>query len=152
MAVAPVDAAGVEQLVYYHTGVGTDGDWWDRLAGGALGEGLDDHIRGAYHWLARNYRKGDAIHLLGFSRGAYTARSVGGMIARCGLLDLTPEAGVSDAAGWEKVGDYFRHVPQAARDAGLRAARGAEAGRSRSTSSGSGTRSARSASPTSSRS
>jgi T6SS, Phospholipase effector Tle1-like, catalytic domain len=106
-ALAPKDTKGVLQLVYYHTGVGTDGDWWERLAGGALGEGLDDHIRGAYHWLARTYQPGDTIHLLGFSRGAYTARSVGGMIGRCGLLDLSPQRQVGTADGWKKVDDFF---------------------------------------------
>lgn len=106
-ALAPVDRDGARQLAYYHPGVGTQGDWWERLVGGALGEGLEGHVKSAYEWLARHYAPGDSIHLLGFSRGAYTARSVGGMIGRCGLLDLSPGAGVDDAEGWAGVDAYF---------------------------------------------
>jgi hypothetical protein len=106
-ALAPFDRQGVAQLAYYHPGLGTEGNWWDRVVGGALGEGLDSHVKSAYEWLARHYEDGDTIHLLGFSRGAYTARSVGGMIGRCGLLDLSPRTGVSDADGWAKVDAYL---------------------------------------------
>src|SRR3569833_1953966 len=59
---------------YYHPGVGTEGNWTDRLLGGGIGEGLDANIKSAYQWLAYNYRAGDRIFLFGFSRGAYTAR------------------------------------------------------------------------------
>ncbi|MFO1208335.1 MAG: DUF2235 domain-containing protein [Amaricoccus sp.] len=96
-----------EQQVYYHPGVGTDGSRLDRLKGGGLGRGLDDNVKSAYHWLACTWRKGDSIWLLGFSRGAYTARSVGGMISRCGLLDLDPEGSTTDAAGWKAVDEAF---------------------------------------------
>lgn len=104
---AAYDKDGERQDIYYHTGVGTEGSLWDRLAGGGLGEGLDGHVRGAYRWLARNWRKEDKIHLIGFSRGAFTARSLGGLIGRCGLPDLTPESGVGYDDGWRKVEDYF---------------------------------------------
>ena len=57
-----------------------------RLFGGALGVGLKENVREAYTYLALNYRPGDEMFLLGFSRGAYTARSVGGMIGDFGLL------------------------------------------------------------------
>lgn len=77
------------QYCYYHTGVGTEGGWLSRLLGGLYGKGIDQHIQSAYHWLARHYEAGDEIYLFGFSRGAFTVRSLGGMLARCGLLDLT---------------------------------------------------------------
>nr|WP_276328761.1 DUF2235 domain-containing protein [Rhizobium etli] len=57
------------------------------MAGGGMGEGLDKNIMSAYNWLARNYEPGAKIWLFGFSRGAYTVRSLGGMISRCGLLN-----------------------------------------------------------------
>lgn len=79
---------GVDQKKYYHPGVGAGGRWYDRLRGGGLGWGLDNNIRSAYRWLAANYEPGDSIFLFGFSRGAYTVRSLGGMISCCGLLDL----------------------------------------------------------------
>lgn len=75
---------GTPQLVYYHTGVGTA--WYNRLRGGAFGEGLSDNIRQAYQWLIEQYDDGDEIYLFGFSRGAFTARSLAGLIASCGLL------------------------------------------------------------------
>lgn len=68
---------GVEQLKYYHPGVGTEPGFWDRAMGGATGKGLDDNIKSAYHWLCRHYRPQDRIYLFGFSRGAYTGRSLG---------------------------------------------------------------------------
>lgn len=101
------EGGGEAQSHYYHSGVGTDGNWWDRIAGGGLGRGLDDNVKSAYHWLARAYAPGDSIWLFGFSRGAYTARSVGGMIARCGLVDLAPRDGLSVPDTWAAVDEVF---------------------------------------------
>lgn len=78
--------AAVPQIVYYHSGVGTGGDLFDKFGGGALGLGLSRNVRDAYAFLANNYCDGDEISLFGFSRGAYTARSVGGLIGWAGLL------------------------------------------------------------------
>jgi uncharacterized protein (DUF2235 family) len=78
------DSAGVEQRAHYLKGVGTN--WYDRLHGGALGAGLSTNVLAGYGWLSENYDDGDEIYLFGFSRGAYTARSVAGVIVRCGLL------------------------------------------------------------------
>ena len=47
-ALAATDANNVEQKKYYHPGVGTDGTWWERPAGGGVGEGLDKNIKSAY--------------------------------------------------------------------------------------------------------
>ncbi len=77
---------GVEQRVYYHPGVGASDEFFDRVFGGAFGVGLRRNIRSAYHWLCQNYVKDDEIFIVGFSRGAFTARSLGGMIAHCGLV------------------------------------------------------------------
>jgi hypothetical protein len=105
--------SNAEQLLYYHPGVGTGGDLKDKLLGGALGTGLDDHIKSAYEWLCRNYQPGDQIYIFGFSRGAFTARSLGGFVTICGLLNLT---GMADKVAWAAVDDvydrgYRRHVP-----------------------------------------
>ena len=82
--VAKRDGA-VPQITYYDMGVGT-GNVIDRLVGGVLGEGLEDNIYDAYRFLLGNYELGDEIYLFGFSRGAFTARSIGGMIRKCGIL------------------------------------------------------------------
>jgi uncharacterized protein (DUF2235 family) len=73
------------QAPHYDSGVGTDGTPIDQLLGGAIGEGLFQKIKDGYTIIARSYQDGDQIYLFGFSRGAYTARSLGGMIAVCGL-------------------------------------------------------------------
>jgi len=75
---------GVKQVKWYDEGVGTQ--WFDRFAGGAFGTGLDLKILEGYKQLAAQYENGDEIYVLGFSRGAYTARSLVGMIRNCGLI------------------------------------------------------------------
>ena len=77
---------GVHQLVYYVSGVGAGSYAADRMLGGAFGFGLFHNVIACYRFLAQNYAPGDEIFILGFSRGAYTARSVAGMVARVGLL------------------------------------------------------------------
>jgi len=93
------------QRAYYHPGVGTDGGLIKRTAGGAWGHGLGENIQSAYHWLARSYAPGDAIFLVGFSRGAYTVRSLGGLLNQCGLPDLT---GVKSDEGWRRIKTAFK--------------------------------------------
>jgi len=58
-AVAERDGAGAEQLRYYHPGVGSEGNGWERLAGGSAGVGLIRNILSAYRWLGTTYRDGD---------------------------------------------------------------------------------------------
>jgi uncharacterized protein (DUF2235 family) len=83
-SVTPAAADGVEQVAWYNEGVGTH--WYDQLAGGAFGAGLDLHILDGYRYLVETYYDGDEVYVLGFSRGAYTARSLVGMIRNCGLV------------------------------------------------------------------
>jgi uncharacterized protein (DUF2235 family) len=79
------DADGAEVLLFYDEGVGTN--WFDRVAGGGTGIGLSDNVQQAYHFLANNYEPGSEIYVFGFSRGAYTARSLCGFVkATAGLL------------------------------------------------------------------
>jgi len=86
-ATLPADADGVPQLVFYHPGVGT-GNIVDRFMGGTVGIGLGQNVQSAYDFLANNFIDGDKIYLFGFSRGAYTARSLAGLIGKVGgLLD-----------------------------------------------------------------
>lgn len=73
------------QVVYYDTGIGTGGPW-DKYMGGAFGLGISDNIMDAYRFLTNNWAEGDRIFMLGFSRGAYTVRSLAGFIHFMGLL------------------------------------------------------------------
>lgn len=74
-----------DQLVSYDDGVGAWGTLWRRLLGGAFGDGLFQKIKHGYKEIAGHYKPRDDIFIFGFSRGAYTARSLAGMIAICGL-------------------------------------------------------------------
>ncbi|KAK6810402.1 hypothetical protein RU639_013828 [Aspergillus parasiticus] len=76
----------ISQIVYYQKGVGTGNLLGDKLGGGALGLGLSANVRAAYAFLADNYDDGDEIFFFGYSRGAYTARAVAGLVTRFGLL------------------------------------------------------------------
>jgi uncharacterized protein (DUF2235 family) len=70
---------------HYDDGVGSDGTLLEKLNGGAFGDGLFNKIKQGYAAIACDYQSGDRIYIFGFSRGAYTARSLAGMIATCGL-------------------------------------------------------------------
>ena len=78
------------QITYHDDGVGTEGNRLLRLFGGIFGWGLSRNIREAYQFLAMNYEDGDKVFLFGFSRGAFTVRSLAGMIGRCGLIEKEP--------------------------------------------------------------
>jgi uncharacterized protein (DUF2235 family) len=78
-------ADGAEVLLFYDRGIGTD--WFSRMAGGAAGIGLSDNVRDAYYFLGHNFVPDSEIYIFGFSRGAYTARSLCGFIKAAGLLD-----------------------------------------------------------------
>ncbi|KAJ8481473.1 hypothetical protein ONZ45_g15310 [Pleurotus djamor] len=84
-----------EQLCYYQPGIGTFFDpgivsplfeWLAKIADQAIAWYLDQHVIEGYRFLMQNYRVGDRICLFGFSRGAYTARALGGMLHKVGLL------------------------------------------------------------------
>jgi uncharacterized protein (DUF2235 family) len=83
---------GIDQVVFYDAGVGVStgvSPFVDRLVGllgGALGRGIDEKIETAYRFLVLNYEPGDEIFVFGFSRGAYTARSLVGLIRKCGIV------------------------------------------------------------------
>lgn len=82
-AIKPVSSDKVTQTVFYDWGIGS---YHAGAAGGALGKGLDKNIKDCYRFIVHNYDKGDEIFLFGFSRGAYTIRSLCGLINNCSIL------------------------------------------------------------------
>lgn len=72
------------QLCHYERGVGNR--WDERITGGGFGFGISDNIKDAYKFLVSNFEDGDEIFLFGFSRGAFTVRSLAGMIYNVGIL------------------------------------------------------------------
>ena len=95
-AVLPAAADGTVQAVFYDWGVGTDG-LLHRVLGGISGQGIDRNIRDCYRFLVHNYEDGDEIYLFGFSRGAYTVRSLAGLVRNCGILRKDEAGRLSDA-------------------------------------------------------
>jgi len=83
-ATLPVDENNRPQIAHYVQGVGTRRS--ERISGGGFGYGISDNIKDGYRFLASNYQPGDEIYIVGFSRGAYTARSLAGMIRNIGIL------------------------------------------------------------------
>ena len=86
-------------MVYYHPGAGTEASWVARKLGGLLGLGVAQDIAETYRFVCDNYEPGDEIVLVGFSRGAFTARSVADMICNVGLLNR---------AGLDRLPDVFK--------------------------------------------
>jgi Uncharacterized alpha/beta hydrolase domain (DUF2235) len=94
-------SANDKQTAYYHPGVGTMGSrnaltaagkWWTRVRGLAFGYGFSDNIADVYSFLMGAYQPGDHIFIFGFSRGAYTARALCGLLHMFGLLTPGNEA------------------------------------------------------------
>jgi uncharacterized protein (DUF2235 family) len=83
--VKPRDANQIDQIVMYHDGVGTGGPL-DTVTGGAFGSGIEENIRVLYRFLVYNWEPNDEIFLFGFSRGAFTVRTLAGFMSFAGLV------------------------------------------------------------------
>jgi uncharacterized protein (DUF2235 family) len=92
--IPPVDGGGIAQVVHYELGIATEAALGDlTFAVGAIGFGVGSRIQGGYRFLCENYEDGDEIYLVGFSRGAFEARSLAGLIALAGIArSAAPEA------------------------------------------------------------
>jgi uncharacterized protein (DUF2235 family) len=106
-----LDASGAPvQIAKYIHGVGDSQDVLDKVAGGAFGVGVVARIARGYTYVSRNYVPGDRISIVGFSRGAYTARALAGLILAEGLLRHDLATDVADkydnaVAAWYR----YRH-------------------------------------------
>ena len=112
-----------EQVAYYDPGIGTGG--WEYHEGSgklralgdrATGYGLQRNVEDAYRCLMSRYEEGDHVYLFGFSRGAFTVRSLAGMLHKCGLLDASHgnlveyASKIYNTAGNEDVAGGFREA------------------------------------------
>ena len=91
-------SSSAEQILFYDPGVGNAGElpgvtFFDkvgriaeRVTAMAFGRGVYENMAQCYLFLMRNYRPGDELYIFGFSRGALTARSIGGLINMFGVL------------------------------------------------------------------
>ncbi len=112
---------GLPQLKYYHPGVGTHGNFARRLIDGATGRGLSRNMLDCYHFLVEHYQPGDSVYLFGFSRGAYTVRTLAGMVRNCGIIDREKHRSREERERWiQKAFELYRErgadsAPSAAR-------------------------------------
>src|SRR6266481_1289329 len=104
--IKPVSADNTVQMAFYHDGVGSDPDFVKHWLGGAIGIGLRKIVQDAYHTVATNYERGDEIYILGFSRGAYAARALAGLIGASGIQRS------ADPQGFDAIWNHFRVDPE----------------------------------------
>ncbi|GGF57504.1 DUF2235 domain-containing protein [Alteromonas lipolytica] len=98
-----------QQLTRYQAGVGTEG-YIDQVTGGLLGIGINEDIRDCYQWLSDKYQPGDRIFLFGFSRGAFAARSLSGLITKAGLIDFKKTNANTNASRQDIISDLYHCV------------------------------------------
>ena len=105
-----VDQQADIQIAHYFAGVGVRTanagfftNTLNRIGGGAFGWGLDHNIKQAYAYVCKVYEPDDEILIFGFSRGAYTARSLAGMIRKCGILPNFDSASLNEAYAFYKL-------------------------------------------------
>lgn len=97
-AIVDRTSTGIDQVVYYHDGVGTQGGL-DKFSGGAFGEGIEANVRDIYRFIVYNYVPGDELYLFGFSRGAFTVRTLAGFMNQVGLMQKDDDYYVPEIYG-----------------------------------------------------
>ncbi len=93
-AIKPFDSDEKDQVIFYDWGVGSDRK---KIAGGLSGVGIDKNIQDCYRFIVQNYDPNDELYFFGFSRGAYTVRSLGGFVRNCGILKRQHAARIPEA-------------------------------------------------------
>ncbi|KAK9368409.1 hypothetical protein V1509DRAFT_90341 [Lipomyces kononenkoae] len=92
-AIKPLGKNDVEQVVYYHPGVGSAGGMVDFFLGGTFGTGIVQQMKDVYGFLSYNYAADDEIFFFGFSRGSYMVRALCSLVMDFGILS---KAGMSE--------------------------------------------------------
>lgn len=98
---SPINPAA--QIAFYDAGLGTETDEgkipfrpvqkFRKLWSAATGTGISRNIADCYEAILKHYEPGDRVFLFGFSRGAYTARCVGGVMSLCGVPTHAADGG-----------------------------------------------------------
>ncbi len=87
-ALSETSLDGKAQFLYYDTGIGSEGNLLERVFDGATGTGISKNILEAYRFIIKNYQPQDELYFFGFSRGAFTVRSLAGLIRNSGILKI----------------------------------------------------------------
>jgi uncharacterized protein (DUF2235 family) len=113
-----------EQVVFYDAGLGTDIGataltapvrFVQKLLGSVMGSGIKRNIADCYEFIVNHYQPGDRIFLFGFSRGAYTVRSLANLLMLCGVPTKTPGGSLmkfrkaTRDIAWEAVDTVLEH-------------------------------------------
>lgn len=85
-AILPTDTNGVRQLARYEIGIATDSTGFESFVMGAIGADVGARVQSAYRFICETYEPDDEVYAFGFSRGAFEARSLLGLIALSGVL------------------------------------------------------------------
>ena len=112
-ALVPPTDGEIEQRLLYHSGIGSTGKAIQHLIDGATGRGITRVLVDCYRWLIRNFEPGDELYFFGFSRGAYTARSLAGFVRNSGILRPNNEDRLDEALALYRSRDA-RTAPRAA--------------------------------------
>jgi uncharacterized protein (DUF2235 family) len=108
-AIRPRDEKGIDQVVFYHDGVGTH-PGMDKIVGGAFGDGIEGNIRDLYRSIVYNYDDGDEIFMFGFSRGAFTVRTLAGFMSTFGVLQKSDDFYVPDLYAEYRTGQSAQDI------------------------------------------
>ena len=103
-AIKPVAKDQLPQQVFYDWGVGS---YESQVSGGVTGKGLHKNIMDDYRYIVQNYAPDDELYFFGFSRGAYTIRSLCGLINNCGIVKRADAALIQAA---------FNHYKKSGKD------------------------------------
>ena len=112
-ALVPPSDEGIEQRLLYHSGIGSTDKAIQHWIDGATGRGITRVLVDCYRWLIRNFEPGDQLYFFGFSRGAYTARSLAGFVRNSGILRPNNEDRLDEALALYRSRDA-RTAPRAA--------------------------------------
>lgn len=93
-AIKPVASDGIQQVVFYDWGLGS---YHSSVTAGGFGQGINKNIQDDYRFIVQNYDPDDELYFFGFSRGAYTVRSLAGFMNNCGILKRTDAKRIASA-------------------------------------------------------
>ena len=99
-----------DQVAFYDRGLGTG---WRKITGLAFGVGISNNIQECHEFIFENYQSGDQIYLFGFSRGAFTVRSLSGFLHLFGILPKSRRELIDDAYDIYKIRDKEKRKARA---------------------------------------
>ncbi len=104
-----IEDRSLDQIAFYDRGLGTG---WRKVTGSTSGAGISKNIKESYEFLFENYQSRDRVYLFGFSRGAYTVRSLSGFVDMFGILPKSRHELIDEAYKIYKIEDKVKREEQ----------------------------------------